>query len=60
MRYISEAVATQARVSESSASAGERPAPRPWIDFSGGPLIVVGSVWRSREGGVRRKPAGVL
>jgi hypothetical protein len=31
-----------------------------WIALAGGLLILVGSVWRSRESASRRKPPGVL
>jgi hypothetical protein len=31
-----------------------------WIGLLGGLLILMGSIWRSRESGARRKPPGVL
>jgi hypothetical protein len=31
-----------------------------WVGLAGGLLILVGSIWRSRESAARRKPPGVL
>ena len=31
-----------------------------WVALAGGLLILVGSIWRSRESATRRKPPGVL
>jgi hypothetical protein len=31
-----------------------------WVALAGGLLILVGSIWRSRESSARRKPPGVL
>ena len=31
-----------------------------WVALLGGALILLGSIWRSREGAARRKPPGVL
>jgi hypothetical protein len=31
-----------------------------WVALVGGALILLGSIWRSREGAARRKPPGVL
>ena len=31
-----------------------------WVALLGGLLILVGSIWRARESGARRKPPGVL
>jgi hypothetical protein len=31
-----------------------------WVALFGGVLILIGSIWRSRESSARRKPPGVL
>jgi hypothetical protein len=31
-----------------------------WVALAGGVLILIGSIWRSRESAARRKPPGVL
>jgi hypothetical protein len=31
-----------------------------WVGLAGGLLILIGSIWRSRESAARRKPPGVL
>jgi hypothetical protein len=31
-----------------------------WIALGGGLLVLIGSIWRTRESAARRKPPGVL